>query len=160
MLVDFYHVTEHLSKAADAAYGEQTDWSKWWYDKWRASLKTDPTAPGAILRSLKGLHERHDLPAKRKKDLETEITFFKNNQHLMKYPDFIDRKLPIGSGPIEAAAKTIVKQRMCRSGMRWSRSKGQYVLAIRAFVQSGMWDSAWNQYKKLKKQRNVDLCAA
>jgi hypothetical protein len=150
-LVDFYHVTEHLSKAAEAAYGEDTDCSKWWYDKWRESLKIEPTAPVAILRSLKGLRERRDLTAKRKKDLETEITFFKNNKHLMKYPDFISRKLPIGSGPIEAAAKTIVKQRMCRSGMRWSRIKGQYVLAIRALVQSGLWESAWNQYKNLKK---------
>ena len=64
--------------------------------------------------------------------------FAKKNKHLMKYPDFIARNLPIGSGPIEAAAKTIIKQRMCRSGMRWTRKKGQYVLTIRAFVQSGL----------------------
>lgn len=151
VLVDFFHVTEHLSRAADAAYGEQTNWSKWYYNKWREALKTEPDAPKAILRSLKGLIERHDLSAKRKKDLTTEITFFKNNKHLMRYPDFIERKLPIGSGPIEAAAKTVIKQRMCRSGMRWSRMKGQYVLAVRAFVQSGTWDSAWNIFKELKK---------
>jgi hypothetical protein len=151
MLVDFYHVSEHLSKAADAAYGEKTDWSKWWYAKWREALKTDPAAPTAILRSLKGLLNRHDLSAKCKKELETEITFFKNNKRFMKYPAFIERKLPIGSGPIEAAAKTIVKQRMCRSGMRWSRKKGQYVLSIGALVQSGLWESAWNHYKQLKK---------
>lgn len=151
MLVDFYHVTEHLSKAAEAAYGVKTDWSKWWYDKWREALKTDPTAPNAILRSLKGLRERHNLTLKQKKELETEITFFKNNKHLMKYADFIKRKLPIGSGPIEAAAKTIIKQRMCRSGMRWTRTKGQYVLAVRALVQSGLWESAWNHFKKLRK---------
>jgi hypothetical protein len=151
MLVDFFHVTEHLSKAADAAYGEQTDWSKWYYNKWCEALKTEPDAPKDILRSLRGLADRHELSAKRKKELETEITFFKNNKHLMKYADFIKRKLPIGSGPIEAAAKTIIKQRMCRSGMRWSRTKGQYVLAIRAIVQSGTWESAWNIFKELKK---------
>lgn len=151
MLVDFYHTTEHLSKAADAIYGMQTDWSKWWYKKWRDALKTDSAAPDAILRSMKGFLERNELGDKQRKELETEITFFKNNKHLMKYVDFISRKLPIGSGPIEAAAKTIVKQRMCRSGMRWSRIKGQYVLAIRAFVQSGKWEIAWNQYKHLKK---------
>jgi hypothetical protein len=69
----------------------------------------------------------------------------------MNYQDFISRGLPIGSGPIEAAAKTIVKQRMCRSGMSWSRTKGQHVLTIRAFVQSGLWENAWSQYKILKK---------
>ena len=69
----------------------------------------------------------------------------------MKYYDFIQRGLPIGSGPIEAAAKTIVRQRMCRSGMSWSTEKGQYVLTLRAYVQSGLWDNVWENYKKLKK---------
>ena len=69
----------------------------------------------------------------------------------MKYHDFISRGLPIGSGPIEAAAKTIVRQRMCRSGMSWSREKGQYVLSVRAFVLSDLWKNAWEQFKLLKK---------
>lgn len=46
------------------------------------------------------------------KELKTEITFFKKNKILMKYHDFNKRGLPIGCGPIEAAAKTIVKQSM------------------------------------------------
>lgn len=150
-LLDFYHATEHLSKAADAIYGEKTDLSKAYYNKWRKKLKTDGTAPASILRSLKSALQRHKFSAKRRKELETEITFFKKNKRLMKYCDFIARGLPIGSGPIEAAAKTIVKQRMCRSGMSWSREKGQYVLGIRAYVQSGLWESAWKQFKQLKK---------
>lgn len=150
-LLDFYHATEHLSKAADAIYGEKTDISKAYYNKWRNRLKTDSTAPTAILRSLKSAQQRNNLSSKRCKGLETEITFFKKNKRLMKYHDFISRGLPIGSGPIEAAAKTIVRQRMCRSGMSWSREKGQYVLGIRAYVQSGLWESAWEHFKQLKK---------
>lgn len=150
-LLDFYHTTEHLSRAAEAMYGEKTDTAKWWYNKWRSELKINSNAPGAILRSMKGFSLRNKLSAKRLDELKTEITFFTKNKTLMKYKDFISRGLPIGSGPIEAAAKTIVKQRMCRSGMSWSRKKGQYVLTIRAFVQSGLWENAWFHYKKLKK---------
>jgi hypothetical protein len=149
-LLDFYHATEHLSRAADAMYGEKSDMAKWWYNKWRSALKTDSNAPGAILRSMKSLPLRKKLSTTRKDELTTEITFFRKNKHLMKYHNFISRGLPIGSGPIEAAAKTIVKQRMCRSGMSWSRTKGQHVLTIRAFVQSGLWENAWNNYKILK----------
>jgi hypothetical protein len=159
-LLDFYHATEHLSKAADAMYGEKTDFSKRFYNKWRSRLKSDPNAPGAILRSLKGFQHRTDLSVKRCNELKTEITFFRNNKNLMKYYDFIDRGLPIGSGPIEAAAKTIVRQRMCRSGMSWSREKGQHVLTIRAYVQSGVWENAWKHFKKLKNHHNVDKWAA
>jgi len=150
-LLDFYHATEHLSKAAEAMYGEKTDMAKWWYGKWRIALKTESNAPAAILRSMKSFLSRNKLSTKKSDELKTEITFFRKNKKLMKYQDFISRGLPIGSGPIEAAAKTIVKQRMCRSGMSWSRKKGQYVLTIRAFVQSGLWENAWNQYKIPKK---------
>lgn len=150
-LLDFYHTTEHLSKAADAMYGEKTDYAKAYYTKWRSALKSDPNAPGAIVRSMSGFSKRNRLVGKRSDDLKTEITFFKKNKKLMKYYDFIRRGLPIGSGPIEAAAKTIVRQRMCRSGMSWTREKGQYVLSIRAYVHSGLWEIAWENFKKLKK---------
>ena len=150
-LLDFYHTTEHLSKAAHAMYGEHSDFSKAYYTKWRGKLKTDPDASHALYRSLVGFQKRHTLSGKRSKDLKTEITFFKKNKKLMKYYDFIQRELPIWSGPIEAAAKTIVRQRMCRSGMSWSIEKGQYVLTIRAYVQSGLWDNVWENYKQLKK---------
>lgn len=150
-LLDFYHATEHLSKAADALYGEQSELSRAYYNKWRERLKTEDDAPGALLRSLKGFQLRLRLTGKRGDELKTEITFFRKNKNLMKYSNFIRRGLPIGSGPIEAAAKTIVRQRMCRSGMSWSREKGQYILTVRAYVQSGLWEKAWEHFKQLKK---------
>ena len=159
-LLDFFHATEHLSKAADAIYGEKSDLSRAFYNKWRGKLKTDPDAPASILRSIKGFRKRGSLTKSRKKELETEITFFRKNRKLMKYSDFLQRGLPIGCGPIEAAAKTIVRQRMCRSGMSWSRDKGQYILTIRAFVQSGLWKDAWEQFKMLKMSEIVYKRAA
>lgn len=150
-LIDFYHTTEHLSKAAEAMFGAKSPQAQWWYTKWRQSLKRDKKAPWKVVRSMKGYASRYKLPSKRKKDLKTEITFFTKNKKHMTYVDFLEKGLPIGSGPIEAAAKSIVKQRMCRSGMRWSREKGQYVLSVRAYVKSGLWNRAWEQYKLLKK---------
>jgi len=149
-ILDFYHTTEHLSKAADAMFGEKTDFSRTFYNKWRNKLKTESNAPNALYRSIVGYQKRNNLTGKRSEELKTEITFFRKNKKLMKYYDFNKRGLPIGSGPIEAAAKTIVKQRMCRSGMSWSVEKGQYVLTIRSYVQSGLWENAWENYVKLK----------
>ena len=150
-LLDFFHATEHLAKAAEVMYGEKTDLSNAYFNKWREKLKTDPDAPAGIWRSLKSFLSRNKLSTKRKKDLTTEITFFRKNRKLMHYYDFLQRGLPIGSGPIEAAAKTIVRQRMCRSGMSWSCEKGQYILTLRAYVQSGLWEETWYQFVKLKK---------
>ena len=68
----------------------------------------------------------------------------------MTYAEFRNRGLPIGSGVVEAACKTLVKQRMGRSGMRWSRQGGQPVLTLRAYVRSGRWDAFWKEYCTLK----------
>jgi hypothetical protein len=144
--VDFYHATEHLSKAAEAIFGAKSTRGHWWFDKWREALKTSPGAPTAIIRSIEGYITRNKLTKSRLKEATTELTFFKRNHHLMRYQEFLIKGLPIGSGPVEAAAKTIVKQRMCRSGMRWNRETGQHVLSLRAYVKSQTWDAMWNAY--------------
>jgi len=58
---------------------------------------------------------------------------------------------PIGSGPVEAACKTLVKTRLGRSGMRWSREGGQRILDLRVYVKSNRWDEAWRTIKALPK---------
>lgn len=150
-LIDFYHTVEHLSSASVAMYGKNTDFSKGWFSKWKKELKENSNAPQAILRSMQGFLKRNKLSKERTKELQSQITFFKNNKKLMKYPEFISKGYPIGSGPVEAAAKTIVKQRMCKSGMRWNRQTGQHVLTIRAYVKSGLWDAVWDVYKNIRK---------
>ena len=64
----------------------------------------------------------------------------------MDYATYRAAGLPISSGPVEAAAKTVVAHRLKRSGMRWSRRNGQQVLNLRAQVQSKRWDAFWNWY--------------
>ena len=46
---------------------------------------------------------------------------------MMDYSTHIEKDLPIGSGVTEAACKTLVKQRLCGSGMRW-KNKGAKVI--------------------------------
>ena len=61
----------------------------------------------------------------------------------MAYAILREMNLPIGSGPVEAACKTLVTQRLKRSGMRWRHSGGQAVLTFRALAQSNQFDRAW-----------------
>lgn len=149
--VDFYHTAEHLSKAAEAIFGAKSPRGNWWYDRWRHELKNTAAAPQAIIRSMKGYLKRSNLPKARREALMTELTFFKRNRNLMRYSEFIAKGFPIGSGPVEAAAKTIVKQRMCRSGMRWNRETGQHVLNLRAYAKSNTWERMWEVYTHICK---------
>lgn len=148
-LIDFYHTTEHLSKAAEALFGKSSEFGNVWYNKYRKKLLEDNDAAESVLRSMS--YYSGNLPKSRQEKLEAERTFFMRNKNRMSYADFLARGLPIGSGPVEAACKSIVKTRLCRSGMRWSRHGGQRILHLRCFVKSDRWDVFWKQYIQLKR---------
>ena len=149
--VDFYHTSEHLSRAAEALFGKSSPEGTAWYESWYDALLESDDAAYALIRSIDYHRKTRKLTKRRKKEIRRERTFFLRNKHRMKYAEFLRQGLPIGSGPVEAACKTIVKTRMCRSGMRWSRKGGQHILHLRAFVKSNRWESFWNHYIPLTK---------
>jgi len=51
------------------------------------------------------------------KKLQASITYFRNHLSQMEYTQFRQKNYPIGSGVTEAACKTLIKQRLCCSGM-------------------------------------------
>ena len=150
-LVDFYHTTEHLSKAAELLFGKGSAQAQRWYDKYYTKLLEVDEAPTSILHSIHYYQKRKRWGRQNAQALHQEISYFSRNGWLMTYADFRRRGLPISSGPVEAACKSIVKTRLCRSGMRWSRPGGQHILHLRALVKSGRWDVFWKYYRKLKK---------
>jgi len=85
-----------------------------------------------------------------KEKLESTITNFENHLHQMDYAQSVRNNLLIGSGVTEAACKTVVKQRLCQSGMRWKEVGASIVLGLRTLVLtterfSQFWDKI-NQY--------------
>lgn len=146
--VDFYHTTEHLSKAAEALFGKGNPQAQQWYDTYYDQLLEEDNAGQRVLRSIDYYQAHLNLPKTRQQAVATERTFFRRNHHRMPYAQFRRRGWPIGSGPVEAAGKTLVKTRLCRSGMRWSRKGGQRILQLRTYVKSGRWEPFWKHYKQ------------
>ena len=150
-LVDFYHSDEHLSKAAEALFGKKSKKAKDWYNTYRAKLLEQGDGASSVIRSMMYYRDTLRLSKSRRDKLRKEQTFFRRNKHRMTYADFRFRGLPIGSGPVEAACKSIVKTRLCRSGMRWSREGGQRILNLRCYAKSGLWNEFWKAYTTLKR---------
>ena len=80
------------------------------------------------------------------------IRYSENHLPLMKYSEHVQNHFPIGSGVTEAACKTLVKQRLCGSGMRWKDTGIQVVLSLRALVQT---PSHWGQFWEKVAQYGV-----
>ena len=109
---------------------------------------------GRVLRSLDYYERTARLSKSRRAALDAERTFFARNGHRMDYARFRRNGWPIGSGPVEAACKSVVKARLCRSGMRWSPSGGQHILSLRTYVKSDRWNAMWSQYKRIEWPRS------
>lgn len=143
-ILDFYHAATHLSAAANAIFGDGTPKAQQWFESKRHDLRHFKGAVGNILRSLKRYRGELKPGSSAAADvLRKVIKHFAKNQKRMRYREFVDMGLPIGSGHVESAAKNIVGQRLKRSGMRWSSEGGQRVLNLRTLVKDGRWDAAW-----------------
>ena len=140
-IVDYYHACEHLKRGCDAAWGESTLESKQYFDRLKSRLKEADDGAKLIIRVLR--FQSSTAKGNHRKRLEAELTYFRNQQNRMHDPDYIRLNLPIASGVMEASCKTLVTQRMKRSGMAWAKNGGQAVLTLRSLIQSNRWHSAW-----------------
>ena len=141
-IVDFYHACEHLKKGCDAAWGESTQEGKNYFERLKKWLKEVDNGAQRIIRTLR--FQCSLAKGNRRTRLEAELTYFRNQQHRMHYAAYIQQNLPIASGVMEASCKTLVTQRLKRSGMAWTQAGGQAVLTLRSLIQSYRWDQAWS----------------
>lgn len=147
-VVDFYHAAEHLKRAFDHAYGEASPKSRASFAEYRHVLLEDNDGVGKVIRTLAYHHKRKP----RRGVLKQELEYFRRNRSRMDYARLRAQNLPIGSGVVEATCKTLVTQRMKRSGQRWTSDGGQAILTFRALAQSDRFDAAWKmvsaQYRR------------
>jgi hypothetical protein len=146
-ILDFYHALEHLSHAAEAIFGKCTTKGRRWYERYRHRLAHVDNGLDATIRSLRYYAQNLRPGSERANVVRRVIQHFGANKERMRYAAFRARGLPIGSGPVEAACKSVVGNRLKRSGMRWSQSGGQNILNLRTAVKSNRWDTLWGVYQ-------------
>ena len=147
-VVDFYHAAEQLKSALDARYGENDARGRAQFHKLRHVLLDDPEGVEKVIRAL--AYQRKKYP--RRTRIGEVLRYFRRNRHRMRYAQTQAQHLPIGSGVVEAACKTLVTQRLKRSGMRWRRPGGQAILTLRALLQSSRFDQAWALLSRTYRQ--------
>lgn len=144
-ILDFYHAAEYLTSVADAQFARDARARKQWLNDACSSLKHDQEGPQVLIEQMQGFLASQKLAGPRDK-IKAASTYFKNQQPLMKYAEHLSQNLPLGSGVTEAACKTIVKQRLCCSGMKWKEAGAAVVLSLRALSHScGRWEQFWNK---------------
>jgi hypothetical protein len=73
---------------------------------------------------------------------------------LMHYREALHDGLPISTGVIEGACRYVVKDRMDRTGARWSLTGAEAVLRLRAIRASDDFDAYWQFHLEQEHRRN------
>lgn len=160
LVIDFWHVTEYLSKASSAMFPKkkQQDDREEWLESTCHKLKHNVGAATRILNELMTYQRSNKISTSNGKKLQATITYITNNKEKMAYAKHVAANAPIGSGVTEAACKTIVKQRMCKGAARWKDKGATTVLTLRSLH---MTNSRWNQFwKKYSQYGCQELLAA
>lgn len=141
--LDFFHAAEHLNAALGAAYGEGSIKARRRFVELRHVLLEEAAGAASVLRSLKRLAKLPKISAHRTRMIERAVRYFETHRERMRYSELRERNIPIGSGVMEAACKTLVAQRLKLSGQRWSEQGVQAILTPRGWDQSDRFDQAF-----------------
>lgn len=137
-ILDFYHAKEHLGTFASFYFRDKIEREKW-IETTGETLKKQGV--GAVINIVKKLAPKTQTVEKERTKL---LNYCTNNYKRMNYPAFIKDGLLIGSGPIEAAHRTISQKRLKQSGQRWTKTGAQNVLNLRALNKSNRWNEIQN----------------
>ena len=160
-ILDFYHAAEYLAGASYAFKTSEAE-RKTWLANACHELKHTQNAAQTILSQMqdqeKTIKDKRKVSDVVKKKLSAATTYFTNQLSRMNYHEYTAKNLPIGSGITEAACKTLIKQRLCRSGMRWKNKGASIVLALRSLVKTTeRWSQFWD---KINQNGIMDIQAA
>ena len=95
VILDFFHVSEHLGELAKAWHGVGTEAAEKQHAEWAHQLKRE--GGEKMLARLRGL----ELPPRQslREVWRATVTYFENQSHRMDYPKYVSKGWRIGSGP-------------------------------------------------------------
>jgi hypothetical protein len=141
LILDLMHALEKLWKAAYVFHAEgslQAD--LWVLDR---ALQILFGEVGQVVKGIRQSITKRRLTGPKRKTLNAVANYLYRNRTRMRYNEYLAKGWPIASGPVEGACKNLIKDRMERSGMRWTEQMAEAIVQLRAIYLSGDFDRYW-----------------
>jgi len=151
-VLDLLHVTPRLWQAAHVFHAEKSKAAAVFVRE--RVLRVLQGKVALVIRGLREMGTKRRLRGSKKATLTKVCNYLENNQEQMRYDEYLAKGYPIASGVIEGACRHLVKDRMERAGMHWTRHGAQAMLDVRSIHTNGDWDSyqTYRIERDMKKQ--------
>ena len=134
-ILDIIHVSEYLWDAGELLYTNKQQIRAW------VKTALGDILHGHVSKVIKRIKRQGvRLRGDQRKRLGSIQTYLLNNNHRMNYDVYLAAGFPIATGVIEGACRHLVKDRMERSGMRWTVRGAQALLQLRSVTLSALWE--------------------
>lgn len=142
-ILDYYHLREHVHKAAQALYGDKEHKVRQWMKQvegllWEGQVKE-------VVERLEGMRPRGEEREREEKRacLKRLAIYLRNHQGLMAYSQHRQSQRDIGSGTVESTCKQLFNLRLKGAGMFWTEAGAQSIIHLRCLYLSGRWEQLW-----------------
>src|ERR1700687_839387 len=108
---------------------------------------------GQVVKGIRQSITKRALAGPKRKTLNAVADYLYRNRAHMRYDEYLANGWPIASGPVEGACKNLIKDRMERSGMRWTEQMAEAILQLRAIYLSEDFDQYWQFHIEQDQRR-------
>jgi hypothetical protein len=151
LILDLMHVLEKLWKAAYVFHAEGSlDADLWVLDRTLRILFGDV---GQVVKGIRQSVTKRSMSGADRKTLLGVADYLYRNRVRMRYDEYLAHGWPIASGTVEGACKNLIKDRMERSGMRWTEQMAEALVQLRAIHLSGDFDRYWQFHIEQDQRR-------
>jgi hypothetical protein len=137
-IVDLYHARQRLWDLARKLYPNQEAEQRRWM-----MIHQDMLDEGNIENLVSALRSIETGCVEIAEEIRTKSAYFETHAQRMRYPEFRQQHLFVGSGVIEAGCKTMIGSRCKQSGMFWTVRGANAVLALRCCQFNGRFEDYW-----------------
>ena len=137
--LDFFHASEYLAQAATCCAPST---NRQWMHEQQALLKDSKAQ--LVLKNIQD-HTNHCSIKECCPALKC-FNYLSKRINQLDYKRAIDANLPIGSGEIESAHRSIVQARLKIPGAWWTVNNAQNMLDLRTIRANGLWNKYWSNF--------------
>ena len=152
LILELFHVLEYLWAAAFAFYAEGSAEAELWVrTQLLALLRGRVSQVAAAMRRSATVRA---FPASKRAAVDKCADYLLKSRAMLHYDQYLAAGYPIGTGVIEGACRSLVQDRMERTGARWSLDGAEAVLRLRALWTNGDFEPYWVFHLHREYERN------